>query len=583
MAESLSLRAETTYDAVLLMDRVMATGTSLTDGLSRLFVAAALRVRGETATRARKGLPPGRCRRCLRPCHPAALPSPACTLTLPPPPPPHTPAPPQIAALQGESSDNVPSDPTLAAGSGFPPGTVNKMEHNVRAALGNDTSSISCLRCLKLYLERMGQDLADGAPLAPLHAGAYALLREAARAPALVGCRPSLVAAGVLIAARAAAGAVPLWPAALALLTGVRDAAAPELAVPLAAVEPLARAAAAAGALALPPGSIPIVGGAGAGPGGSSGGGAGSGGGQGSGGGFGGFAGSSSDLGGGQLWDAVRKGRGAGSASGAGRSSSGGPTRTGTPASDLSGAPRGGHGGGAGGASAGDLAALLHGALHGPSGPLPIPGAGSAPHLAALHYGADSLSGSPAAAGLRLPGGADPVSAAGLAAALSGLALGGAAGSPGAAAAAAAALAASAGLVGPYGGLGGFGQLPIGGLAGVPGLAGSPHAGAPHLGLGGMGVPGLLAGGAPHLDLPCAPLPAPSRLQHMTSARSQSLGGLDAAALLSRAPGPGPAAAAPGLQRHNSGAAHGGGGLSESGAAPGASACAAAAPGAPLK
>jgi hypothetical protein len=52
MAETLSLRPETTYDAVLLMDRVMATGTSLTDGLSRLFVAAALRVRARAAGRA---------------------------------------------------------------------------------------------------------------------------------------------------------------------------------------------------------------------------------------------------------------------------------------------------------------------------------------------------------------------------------------------------------------------------------------------------------------------------------------------------------------------------------------------------
>jgi hypothetical protein len=45
MAEGLALRPETAFDAALLMDRVMATGTSLTDGLSRLFVAAALRVR----------------------------------------------------------------------------------------------------------------------------------------------------------------------------------------------------------------------------------------------------------------------------------------------------------------------------------------------------------------------------------------------------------------------------------------------------------------------------------------------------------------------------------------------------------
>jgi hypothetical protein len=490
-----------------------------------------------------------------------------CVLRNPPDPglPPTPPLYPQIAALQGESSENVPSDATLTAGSGFPPGTVAKMEVNVRAALGNDTSSISCLRCLKLFLERLGHDLSDGAPLAPLHAGAYALLREAARTPALAGSRPSLVAAGVLAATRAAAGAVPVWPSALARLTGVRDAAAPELAVPLAAIEPLARAAAAAGALAVPPGSIPLVGGAGVGPGGApSGGGA-----PGGGAGFGGFAGSSPDLGGGsgQLWDTVRKRGGGG-----GRSSSGAPSRTGTPASDLSGAPRsasGGGGGPGGAASAGDLAALLHSALHAAgagSVPLPIPGAASAASLAGLHYGSDSLSGSPAA-GLRLPGMPDAMSAAGLAAALSGLGLGGAAGSPGAAAAAA--LAASAGLAGSYGAaaLGGFGQLPMG-MPGMGGLCGSPHAGSPQLGLGGMGMPALLGGGAHHpLDLPCAPLPAPSRLQHMTSAHG--LGGLDAAALLAHAGGGG-------LQRHGSGAGHDG--LRDA-----ALGDAAAAPGAPLK
>ena len=93
----------------------------------------------------------------------------------------HTTLPLQIAALQGESSEAVPSDAALAAGSGFPPGTVSKMEVNVRAALGGDTSSISCLRCLKLYLERLGQDLGESAPLAPLHAGHYSLLRDAVR------------------------------------------------------------------------------------------------------------------------------------------------------------------------------------------------------------------------------------------------------------------------------------------------------------------------------------------------------------------------------------------------------------------
>lgn len=417
----------------------------------------------------------------------------------------------QIAALQGEASDQVPSDATLAAGSGFPPGTVAKMEVNVRAALANDTSSISCLRCLKLYLERLGQDLGEGAPLAPLHAGHYALLREAARAPALVGARPSAVAAAVLVAARGAAGAAPAWPSALARLTGLADASAPDLAAALAVVDPLARAAAATGALALAPGSIPLVGGAGQPAGGD--------------------GGSGSYGGGGQVWDAPRK------RNGGGARSSGAPSRTGTP--DLS--ALGGHRG----HSTGDLAALLHGALaaggpppgHGVlpagaaaalggagSGPLPIPPAArlGAAHLSLSASGGGSLAGSPA---LGAALGADAAAAAALGAALSGLGLGSggasAAGSPTAALA-----AASAGLAGPLGPLGGFGHAALGHASGMG--MGVPMGGI-GMGIGGMGAHGPQLGhlgmhmGAGALGLgPGLELPQ-SRLQHMTSAHHAPL------------------------------------------------------------
>lgn len=70
----------------------------------------------------------------------------------------------QIAALQTVSGsdqaalDCIPSDALLAAAAGFPPGSVTKMESNIDAALSGDTKSISMLRSLKLYLERMGAD-----------------------------------------------------------------------------------------------------------------------------------------------------------------------------------------------------------------------------------------------------------------------------------------------------------------------------------------------------------------------------------------------------------------------------------------
>ena len=38
---------------------------------------------------------------------------------------------------------------------------VEQMEWNTRRVLGNDTSAISTLRCLKLYLERLGCNFLD--------------------------------------------------------------------------------------------------------------------------------------------------------------------------------------------------------------------------------------------------------------------------------------------------------------------------------------------------------------------------------------------------------------------------------------
>jgi hypothetical protein len=70
----------------------------------------------------------------------------------------------QLAALQTVSGSEaqalsaIPSDQVLTAAVNFPPGSVTKMEENIKAALSSDTKSISMLRTLKLYLERMGAD-----------------------------------------------------------------------------------------------------------------------------------------------------------------------------------------------------------------------------------------------------------------------------------------------------------------------------------------------------------------------------------------------------------------------------------------
>lgn len=78
---------------------------------------------------------------------------------------------PQLAALQtvsgsdSQAASSIPSDELLTAAVAFPPGSVSKMEENIKAALSSDTKSISMLRTLKLYLERMGADKQVGVGL----------------------------------------------------------------------------------------------------------------------------------------------------------------------------------------------------------------------------------------------------------------------------------------------------------------------------------------------------------------------------------------------------------------------------------
>lgn len=84
---------------------------------------------------------------------------------------------PQLAALQtvsgtdAQAAGSIPSDELLTVAVSFPPGSVSKMEENVKAALSSDTKSISMLRTLKLYLERLGADKQVGAALCAVTAG----------------------------------------------------------------------------------------------------------------------------------------------------------------------------------------------------------------------------------------------------------------------------------------------------------------------------------------------------------------------------------------------------------------------------
>lgn len=63
-----------------------------------------------------------------------------------------------VSGSEAQAASSIPTDEVLAAAVSFPPGSVSKMEENIKAALNSDTKSISMLRTLKLYLERMGTD-----------------------------------------------------------------------------------------------------------------------------------------------------------------------------------------------------------------------------------------------------------------------------------------------------------------------------------------------------------------------------------------------------------------------------------------
>lgn len=63
-----------------------------------------------------------------------------------------------VSGSEAQASSSIPTDEVLAAAVSFPPGSVSRMEENIKAALNSDTKSISMLRTLKLYLERMGTD-----------------------------------------------------------------------------------------------------------------------------------------------------------------------------------------------------------------------------------------------------------------------------------------------------------------------------------------------------------------------------------------------------------------------------------------
>lgn len=105
------------------------------------------------------------------------------------------------------------------------------MEWNVWRVLNNDTATISTLRCLKLYLERLGCNSLDQESVQMIAGSAFALVREMLSDMTFLNCRPSVIAAAIMYAERRNQGVIPFWPSMLAKLTGYQDMSTPELSV----------------------------------------------------------------------------------------------------------------------------------------------------------------------------------------------------------------------------------------------------------------------------------------------------------------------------------------------------------------
>jgi len=177
--KQMNLREEIAHDAVLLMDRAMSTSYQVKENLLELLSVA-----------------------CL-----------------------------VLVMKQTERAENLPSDELLEQITDCKASAVEKMEYNLHHVLGGDTSTISTLRCIMLYLERLGSRFLDGRTAAEVAGNAVSLVERSMSVLTFLNCRPSVVAAAILYAERRSRGVIPFWPSMLAKLTGYQDMSSPELTV----------------------------------------------------------------------------------------------------------------------------------------------------------------------------------------------------------------------------------------------------------------------------------------------------------------------------------------------------------------
>jgi len=177
--KQLNLRDEIAHDAVLLMDRAMSTSYEVKEDLLELLSVA-----------------------CLG-----------------------------LAMKRTERGNHLPSNEVLEQVTDCRASAVEKMEYNLNQVLGGDTSAISTLRCVMLYLERLGSRFLDARSAAEIAGSTVSLVERSMSDLTFLNCRPSVVAAAILYAERRSRGVIPFWPSMLAKLTGYQDMSSPELTV----------------------------------------------------------------------------------------------------------------------------------------------------------------------------------------------------------------------------------------------------------------------------------------------------------------------------------------------------------------
>ncbi|GLC52282.1 hypothetical protein PLESTB_000604700 [Pleodorina starrii] len=234
VAASLQLSADVAHDAVLLLDRLMSAAPQLREDLFAMASVTALRVLaaapphgdgaggagGSGGARGGGGGGGGNGR--------------------------------------SRAQEEAELDARLAQITGLPTLGFQSMELNIHSALGGDTAAISAMRCLRLYMRRLGwgdeclmapeeelrlqaQQTAGGGGAAVSVSGPSlaALVDQTLHDSEFLNYRPSATAAAVLYCHRLRRGNTPLWPAAVALLTGYADLEHPELAAAVGAVQRL--------------------------------------------------------------------------------------------------------------------------------------------------------------------------------------------------------------------------------------------------------------------------------------------------------------------------------------------------------